>query len=96
MILYIIIFLFKVSFYSNSIFLSAGFTTEVATYCTIGLGVVQLVMTFVCMILIERAGRRILLLAGMIGMSLSSFGLSTFLTLTQKVQTYNNNFLNCN
>lgn len=65
----------KVIFYSTKIFTSVGLKDQWPLYATILLGVVQLVMTLVCTGLIERAGRKILLLVGMIGMCLSSFGI---------------------
>ena len=40
------------------------------------LSVIQVIMTFVSMALIEKAGRRILLLVGLSGMCLLSFGLA--------------------
>lgn len=70
-----------VMLFSTLIFTSAGFDEKKATYCSILLNVVNLLMTFVSLGLIERAGRRILLLIGLIGMCLSSVGLATFLTL---------------
>ncbi len=46
------------------------------TYGTIILGVVQLLMTIICMFIIDRAGRKILLLIGFVGMCIFSFGLA--------------------
>lgn len=43
--------------------------------------IVNLIMTFVCMMVVDRAGRRILMLIGLVGMCLSSVGLALFLTL---------------
>ena len=78
----------KVSFYSTDIFENAGFKGQAAVYCTIILGVVQLVMTFVCMVIVDKAGRKILLLIGMAGMCVSSFGLALFITLGQAVRFF--------
>lgn len=50
-----------VIFYTNSIFESAGSTLDPAI-CSIIVGIVQVVMTFVSAVLIEKAGRKILLL----------------------------------
>lgn len=47
-----------------------------AVYGTILIGVVQVIMTFVSLALIERAGRRILLLVGIWGMSFFCFALA--------------------
>ena len=65
-----------VIFYSTKIFDSVGLEGNWPTYATIILGVVQLVMTIVCMFIVDRAGRKALLMIGMIGMSVSSFGLA--------------------
>ena len=69
--------IFEVIFYSTSIFSNAGLKDQWPVYCTILLGVVQVIMTFVCMVIIDKAGRKILLLIGMIGMCISAFGLAT-------------------
>ena len=53
-------------------------------YATIILGAVQIVMTVVCMLIVDRAGRRILLLLGMIGMSVFSFGLAITRVIGEK------------
>jgi hypothetical protein len=42
-------------------------------------------MTFVCLAIVDKLGRKILLITGMIGMSLSSFALATFRILSEKV-----------
>lgn len=56
-----------VIFYTNSIFKSAGSTMD-ENLCSIVVGVVQVLMTFVSALLIDRAGRRILLLQSCIVM----------------------------
>lgn len=65
-----------VTFYSTDIFKSAGLDGSWPVYATIILGVVQLVMTIVCMFIVDRAGRKLLLLIGMIGLAVFSFGLA--------------------
>lgn len=65
-----------VIFYSTDIFENAGLDGQWPIYGTIILGVVQIIMTFVCMIIVDKAGRRILLLIGMIGMCIFSFMLA--------------------
>ena len=66
-----------VIFYSTEIFTSVGLKEDTwAVYATIMLSVIQFVMTFASMGLIERAGRRILLLVGLSGMCFFSFGLA--------------------
>ena len=47
--------------------------------------VINLLMTFVCLAVIDRLGRRILLLLGMVGMCFSSVGLALFMTLNNRV-----------
>ena len=75
----------KVIFYSTSIFRNAGFKDQWPVYCTILLGAVQVVMTFVCVAIVDKVGRRILLLIGMIGMCISAFGLAIFSILGTNV-----------
>lgn len=43
-------------------------------------------MTFVCVLIVDKVGRRILLLIGMIGMCISAFGLAAFSILANKVR----------
>ena len=45
-------------------------------------------MTVVCVVIVDRVGRKILLLIGMVGMCLSSFGLAAFSTLALQVLGY--------
>lgn len=85
-----------VIFYSTEIFTSVGLKEDTwAVYATIMLSVVQLVMTFAAMTLIERAGRRVLLLAGLSGMCLFSVGLavSRVLSVIFPRQTFKKNGL---
>ena len=49
-------------YYSNSIFASAGFSTNSAALQTVGVGVVNLLATFLGMSLIDKLGRKTLLL----------------------------------
>ena len=58
----------QVIYYSTSIFENAGLSHSAAQYATIGTGVVNVVMTFVSAILVDRAGRRTLHLFGLGGM----------------------------
>ncbi|XP_055331034.1 solute carrier family 2, facilitated glucose transporter member 1-like [Paramacrobiotus metropolitanus] len=57
-----------VMFYSTQIFRSAGLDAQSALYATIGMGVVNIGMTVVSVFLVEKAGRRTLLLIGYAGM----------------------------
>lgn len=65
-------------FYSTEIFLNADLGESWSNYGTIILGVLQVVMTILCLFTIEIAGRRVLLLIGTVGVSLSCFSLSIF------------------
>lgn len=63
--------------------MTAGLDAEGAMQATLGMGVVNVLMTLVSMVVVERAGRRTLLLAGMAGMALSTVVLTV--TLAFKV-----------
>jgi len=71
-----------VIYYAPSIFLMSGFTSNsVSIAATAGVGLVNVVMTLIGLIFIDRLGRRPLLIGGIIGMAISlaalaaSFGL---------------------
>ncbi|XP_034983626.2 solute carrier family 2, facilitated glucose transporter member 11-like [Zootoca vivipara] len=51
-------------FYSFDVFRTAGFNEELSPYVTLGVGACELCSTIVCFFIIERAGRRTLLLWG--------------------------------
>ena len=59
-------------YYSTSIFEGAGLSSDNANYATIGTAGVNVAMTFVSVILMDRAGRRTLHLSGLSGMFLSA------------------------
>lgn len=69
-----------VIFYAQSIFEAAGSTLDPAI-CTIIVGVVQVVMTVSSALLIEKAGRRILLLQSSVMMGLCLIMLGVYFTL---------------
>jgi SP family facilitated glucose transporter-like MFS transporter 3 len=75
-----------VIFYSTGIFESAGLSW--ASYATLLIGGVQLIMTLLCMLIIDKAGRKPLLLIGQIGMSLFSFALALTLIFKSVRVTY--------
>ena len=60
-------------YYANQIFASAGFATEEAraTVTTWAIGGVNVLATLIAIAFIDRMGRRVLLLAGLIGMGVS-------------------------
>lgn len=69
-----------VIFYANSIFEAAGSTLDPAI-CSIIVGVVQVLMTFASAVLIEKAGRKILLLQSSIVMGLCLITLGVYFKL---------------
>ena len=72
-------------YYSNSIFASAGFSSSSAALQTVGVGLVNLVATFVGMSLIDKLGRKTLMLIGSVGTAMSLAGVAwVFSTDTHK------------
>lgn len=65
-----------VVYYSTSIFEKAGLNEQNAQYATIGSASVNMLMTFISAVLIDRLGRRTLYLASLFGVFLSSLTLS--------------------
>ena len=59
----------RMLYYSNSIFASAGFSSSSAALQTVSVGLVNLVATFLGMSLIDKLGRKTLLLIGAVGMA---------------------------
>lgn len=67
-----------VIYYAPTIFQSAGFATaSVAILATAGVGIVNVLMTMVALLLLDRVGRRPLLLIGIAGMVISLAVLGT-------------------
>ena len=64
-----------ISYYSTELFKSVGLTGDMPLYGTILLSLVMVLMTFCSMSLVEKAGRKVLLLGGLVGMAVFSFGL---------------------
>lgn len=60
---------FQVVFFSTQIFIDANLSPENATYATLGMGAINVFMTVVSLILVEKAGRKTLLLVGFSGMT---------------------------
>ena len=80
-----------VSFYSTQIFAKAVLDADWSKYCTILLNIVEVSSIFVCMVLVERTGRKTLLLmgmCGMCGMCIATAGLTLVLTLIDNVKEY--------
>merc|ERR1719373_1170471 len=57
-------------FYSTSIFKEAGLDAQASQSATLGMGTMNVLMTFVSLVLIEKAGRKTLMLIGLVGMCL--------------------------
>lgn len=70
-----------VIFFSTDIFGRAGLKDSSALYATMGMGVINVLMTLVSLVLVEKAGRRTLLLAGMAGMTVCTTVLTFCLAL---------------
>ncbi|XP_018672762.2 solute carrier family 2, facilitated glucose transporter member 1-like isoform X1 [Ciona intestinalis] len=70
-----------VFYYSTQLFIAAGIPEEYTGLTTVGVGVVNVVMTIVSLLLIEHAGRRILHLIGLGGMCVCSVILVVLLNL---------------
>ena len=70
-----------VMYYATDIFRTAGFSTESAIGQTVLIGITNLVFTLIAMQLIDKIGRKILLLIGSIGMALF-LGIFSFFFLT--------------
>ncbi len=63
-------------YYSNYIFASAGFSSTSAALQTVGIGLVNLLATFLGMSLIDKLGRKTLLLIGAAGMTVALLGVA--------------------
>ncbi|KAF6025878.1 hypothetical protein EB796_015817 [Bugula neritina] len=73
-----------VIFYSTSIFRTAGLAHNDAQYATLSLGGIMILMTFVCMVLVDKLGRRTLHLSGLAGCIVSLSSLTVFLTVEKE------------
>lgn len=51
--------------YSKTMFINAGLNDETAQYASLGIGIVNCVTPFLTMFLVERAGRKLILLVGL-------------------------------
>lgn len=74
----------NIIYYTATIFKAAGFTDTIgALYATIGVGVVNFVMTFVAIFYTDKIGRKPLLYVGLTGMTISLFALGGSFYLTE-------------
>ncbi|XP_060534579.1 facilitated trehalose transporter Tret1-2 homolog isoform X2 [Cylas formicarius] len=72
-----------VIFYTGQIFKEAGGSIP-PNYATIGIGIVQVVATFISTVVVDKFGRRILLMASAFCMALSGAALGVFFTLKDR------------
>lgn len=72
-------------FYASEVFKQAGYDNSRANLATFGaVGVVQVIATFVCVLLVDYCGRRVLLVASSTGMALSCFLLGLYFFIFEK------------
>ena len=72
-------------FFSTSIFLNAELSLRASQTATLLLGVTQVVMTLVSLALVDRCGRRVLMLTGLSGMAVSNIMLYVSLSTVSSV-----------
>lgn len=68
-------------YYSTDIFLSAGLDQETSQYATLGMGGMNVLMTLVSLVIIEKAGRKTLQMIGLGGMMVDVILLTICLAL---------------
>lgn len=66
----------QVMFYSTHIFGMAQLNVKSAQFATLGMGIVNVLMTIISLILVEKAGRKTLLLVGFGGMLIDTIFLT--------------------
>ncbi|XP_073973707.1 facilitated glucose transporter protein 1-like isoform X2 [Rhodnius prolixus] len=74
-----------ITYYSTMLFLRAGLTENTAQYATLGVSCVNVLMTLISLILVEKSGRKTLLLIGFGGMFVSTILLSRCLAYVEMV-----------
>lgn len=74
-----------VMFYSTEIFKMSGLTSSGATYATLGMGSINVVMTIISLVLVEKAGRKTLLLIGFVGMTIDTLLLAIALNFAVSI-----------
>jgi hypothetical protein len=68
-------------YFSTGIFISAGLSEETSQYGTLGMGGMNVLMTIVSLAIIEKAGRKTLMLIGLVGMMFDLIFLTVCLAL---------------
>lgn len=71
-----------VMFYSTEIFKMAALSETRAQYATLGMGVINVLMTVISLVLVEKCGRRSLLFVGFLGMCIDTILLTIALQFT--------------
>jgi SP family facilitated glucose transporter-like MFS transporter 1 len=71
-----------VIFFSTNIFEQSGLKDDSATFATMGMGAINVLMTLISLVLVERAGRKTLLLIGFGGMAIDTLFLTIVLNFT--------------
>ena len=86
------LYILQVIYYSTSIFIQAGLATAAAQYATLATGAVNVCMTFVSALIMDRVGRRTLHLTGLGGMFIASYILAMGLIFQVRMNylTFNN------
>lgn len=65
-----------VMFFSTSIFKSAGLSDQKALSATLGMGILNVCMTIISLLIVDKAGRKTLHMTGLLGMSITTFIIS--------------------
>lgn len=73
-------YFFQIFYYSTDLFVNVGLTQEEASYATLSVGCIMVVMTFISVPLMDSLGRKTLHLTGLSGM----FVLSIVFTIAFK------------
>ena len=77
------------TYYSDSLFNQVGLEEPVPQYASLGVTTTAAIMTIIAMFLVERLGRRILMIAGLSGMLLACILLTIFMTLSYLTPVFN-------
>ncbi len=78
----------KVTNYMADAFVSYGFDKSQADNRTIFIDVVTFIMTLLCVVIIERVGRRVLMLVGCFGLSITLVSLAVCPILIVSISMY--------
>ncbi|XP_067947458.1 solute carrier family 2, facilitated glucose transporter member 3-like [Watersipora subatra] len=73
-----------VFYYSDEVFLAARLPADYTQYANLGMGTINVIMTIISVVLVEKAGRRPLLLGGMIAMVIALVAMTLALAFQDK------------